>query len=455
MMLIQTLLAFLVALGTLVTIHEFGHYLAARWCGVKVLRFSIGMGKVIFSRQWGKDKTEWAISALPLGGYVKMLDIRESGSEQISEQDLPREFCRQPAWKRMVIVAAGPFANFLLAIILYAALFMHGISEPVAKIRVPSSTSIAYQVGLRQGDLIQTVDQQTVQSWSDLRWKLMQKGLDKADVELGVQRLSSEDGHALQQRVISLPLKQLTTKDLEGDFFSTLGFSLARPPAFLEEVAADGPAMKAGLLAQDQILEVDHIPLLDALSFTEIVNASAGKSLKLLVKRGQEAFDVDVTPVADVVNEKTIGRLKVKLSMAPDMQVVSAPFFDAIVKASHKTFDTSMMSLKMLGKMIVGDVSLKNITGPLTIADYAGQTSRTSAVSYLSFIALISISLGVMNLLPIPVLDGGHLLYYSLEVLTGKRVPERVGEIAQRIGVTLLMTLMAIAFFNDIVRLMS
>ena len=455
MMLIQTLLAFLVALGTLVTIHEFGHYLAARWCGVKVLRFSVGMGKVVFSRQWGKDKTEWAISALPLGGYVKMLDVRELGIEQISEQDLPREFCRQPAWKRMIIVAAGPVANFLLAIIIYAALFMHGISEPTAKIRVPSANSIAYEAGLRHGDLIHSVNNQLVQSWSDLRWQLMQKGLDKSDVELSVERFSPDTPQTQQYRVIKLPLKQLSAKDLEGDFFSTLGFSLARPPAFLEEVATDGPAMKAGLMARDQILEIDHIPVLDALAFTEKVNASAGKSLKLLVKRNQDIFDVSVTPMADSSAGKTIGRLKVKLSMAPEMQIVSASFFDAVAKAAHKTLDTSLMSLKMLGKMVVGDVSLKNITGPLTIADYAGQTSRTSAVSYFSFIALISISLGVMNLLPIPVLDGGHLLYYSLEVLTGKRVPERVGEIAQRIGVTLLITLMAIAFFNDIVRLMS
>ena len=459
MMLIQTILAFLVALGTLVTIHEFGHYLAAKLCGVKVLRFSVGMGRVVFSRKLGKDQTEWAISVLPLGGYVKMLDIREQGAEQISVEDLPREFCRQPVWKRIIIVAAGPIANFLLAILLYAGLFLHGVPEPIAKIRVPSETSVAYQAGLRHGDRILSINGKTVQSFGDVQWELMQSTLAKNTTELIVERTVNPNlvfGSATKvQRVVDLPLQQLTSKDLEGDFLTKLGFSLARPSAVLGDIIDGGRAQLAGLLKGDRVLAVNGTLVLDGLGFTETVNASPGVPLKLHILRNGTELDIMATPELEVVDGHKVGRLKIQMMLAPEMIIVQADALDSFIKAGQKTWDTSLMSFKMLGKMLVGEVSLKNVTGPLTIADYAGKTSRSGLISYLSFMALISISLGVMNLLPIPVLDGGHLLYYSLEVLTGKPVSERFGEIAQRVGLALLMAIMAVAFFNDIVRLMS
>ncbi|MFZ6861035.1 RIP metalloprotease RseP [Undibacterium sp. Ji67W] len=455
MKLIQTILAFLVALGTLVTIHEFGHYLAARLCGVKVLRFSVGMGKVIFSRRLGKDQTEWAISMLPLGGYVKMLDIREQSETPIPKEDLPREFCRQSVWKRIIIVAAGPFANFLLAIMLYAALFIHGIPEPIAKIRVPSTNSIAYEAGLRHGDQILSINGLAVQSWSEAQWELIQRALAKGTAELIVERRASEAPNGKVDRVVDLPLQQLSGKDLEGDFLSKLGFSLSRPPAVLGEILPGGPAQLAGLQQGDRVLAINDVSVLDGLAFTEMVSASPGIPLKLHILRSRAEFDIVATPVPEVFGGSKVGRLKVQMMLAPEMTVVKTGVVASVVKAAQKTWDTSLMSFKMLGKMLVGEVSLKNVTGPLTIADYAGQTSRTGVISYLSFMALISISLGVMNLLPIPVLDGGHLLYYSLEVLTGKPVSERFGEIAQRAGLALLMAMMAVAFFNDIVRLMS
>ncbi|MFZ6657816.1 RIP metalloprotease RseP [Undibacterium sp. TJN19] len=454
---LQNALAFLVTLSILVTIHELGHYLVARWCGVKVLRFSLGMGKIVYSRRFGKDQTEWAISMLPLGGYVKMLDVRELGADQIAAEDMPREFCRQSVWKRIAIVAAGPIANFLLAIVLYAALFLHGVPEPVAKIRLASAASIAYQAGLRHGDLITAVNNEKVQSWSEVRWKLIQAGMSDANPLVDVERANPDRSGSISRLSVELPLKRLSDKELESDFFNALGFNLAgSPEVVFEDLQADSPALKAGLQAGDRILEINHRPLLDIIDFRQVVNANANKPLKLLVQRKQNEFEVDVTPVSQDLNGHTVGLLKVKLKpMTSEMTLVQASALGAFSKAVEKTWDTSYFSLKMLGKMLVGKISWKNITGPLTIADYAGQTSRSSPISYISFIALISISLGVMNLLPIPVLDGGHLLYYSLEVLTGKPLQERFIEMAQRAGVFLLLTMMAIAFFNDIVRLMS
>ncbi|GGC91381.1 RIP metalloprotease RseP [Undibacterium terreum] len=454
MMLLQTIIAFLVALGTLVVFHELGHYTVARLCGVKVLRFSVGMGKVIYSRKFGADQTEWAISILPLGGYVKMLDAREQDLTHLPEKELAREFCRQSVWKRIAIVAAGPIANFLLAIALFSGLYLHGVPETVSRIQVNQTQTAAYEAGLRSGDLVTAVNQQPVLGWSDLRWKLMELALEKATAEVSVKRANSDRAGAFDEMTLVLPLAQLSSKDLEGDFLSKLGVSVALPRPTLVDVLPDGAGMRAGLKAGDVILAIDGKNLANAQEFTEAVRAAPGRTLGLEVRRGSEALDIDAVPEAYDLNGTKAGRLQVQMA-GPEMTVVQTPLLPSLNRGIQKTWDTSIMTFKMLGKMLTGEVSWKNITGPITIADYAGQTSRSGAISYISFIALISISLGVMNLLPIPVLDGGHLLYYSLEVLTGKPISERFGEIAQRAGVALLMTLMALAFFNDIVRLVS
>ena len=455
MNLLQTLLAFFVVIGVLIIIHELGHYWVARLCGVKVLRFSVGMGKVIYSRRFGPDQTEWALSLLPFGGYVKMLDAREQDVAEIAPADLPREFTRQSVWARMAIVAAGPIANFLLAIALFAGLFMYGIPEPVPRLRSVAVQTPAYQAGLRGGELITAVNGEPVQIWSDLRWQLLQAAIDKTPVRLDVRRSDPlrSDGQLLD--TVKLPLDGLSTKDLETDFLQKLGLDLARPRPVLGKVGADGPAMRAGLREGDLVTAIDGVTLTDGMQLLELVRASAGRALRLDVQREGQTLTMTVTPVATTVAGKTVGRIQVEVPLQPEMTVASAAPMAAIAKGATKTWDTSVLTLKMIGKMIVGEVSLKNITGPITIADYAGQTARIGMVSYLSFIALISISLGVMNLLPIPVLDGGLLLYYSLEVLTGKPVPARFGELAQRAGVGILMTLMAVAVFNDIVRLVS
>lgn len=456
---LSTVLAFAVCLGSLIVIHELGHYLVARWCGVKVLRFSVGMGKVVWSRRFGRDQTEWAVSALPLGGYVKMLDAREADLASIPKEDLAREFTRQSVWKRIAIVAAGPLANFLVAIVLFAGLYMHGVEEPTSKISVAATEqpTAASTAGLRTGDTITAVNDEPVAAWSELRWNLMQAAIDKKEARLTVERPGFGRVHPV------LPATTLAALDLEGDIVGHLGIGLARPAPVVQQVIAGGAAAQAGLQPGDLLKTVDGVAVADGIAFIEIVRAAPGKTMQVGIVRAGVPLTVAVTPQAEPAKggganagkeAVTVGKISAYIALQPDMITVPSGPFDAVGKAVERVWDTCTMTLKMIGKMITGEASLKNVTGPITIADYAGQTARMGVVSYLSFIAFISISLGVMNLLPIPVLDGGHLLYYSLEVLTGRPVPERVGEIAQRLGIGLLMTLMVLAVFNDISRLL-
>ena len=449
---LQTVLAFAVVLGLLIIVHELGHYWVARWCGVKVLRFSVGMGKVIWSRRVGPDQTEWALSAVPLGGYVKMLDVREEDAGEIAAADLPREFTRQPVFKRIAIVAAGPLSNFLLAILIFAGLYSYGIPEPVARLGV-AAESIAAHAGLRSGDLVVAANGEPIRAWPDLRWTLLQSAMHGEVVSLDILR-SLDDG--IEQKIsLSLPMAVIDTADIDAQLVKHLGLDLARPKPQLGQILPGGAAARAGLKEGDVIVHINDQPVADGLALIERLQASAGQSLQMTIMRDGQTLTLPVVPDAEQLNGKTVGRIKAQVDMRIAMTTSSVAPMAALTKAVRKTWDTSSMTLTMLGKMITGEASLKNITGPITIADYAGQTARIGAISFLSFIAFISISLGVMNLLPIPVLDGGHLLYYSLELLTGRPVPERVAEIAQRAGLGILLLLMAVAMFNDIVRLVQ
>jgi regulator of sigma E protease len=443
---LHTVAAFLLALGPLVIFHELGHYLVARLCGVKVLRFSVGIGRVVWSRRFGPDQTEWAVSALPLGGYVKMLDNRDPATAAHDPAEAQREFTSQNVWKRIAIVAAGPLANFLLAIALFAGLYMHGVAEPSARLRFMPEASAAYQAGLRGGERILAVNDTPVASWSELRAALIEPVLDKTEVRLDVAQPNGARFTAV------LPESTIEKLDVETDFMTELGLVLGRPPARIGKVIEGGPAARAGLATDDVVLTVDGRDVRDDLEVREAIRAAGTRPLILGVQRGRDMVGVTVTPERDPATGQ--GRIRAELGGMPEMVTVSAGPFGAVAKAIGTTWDTALMQVKMIGKMVVGELSLKNVTGPITIADYAGQTARSGAVVFLSFIALISISLGVMNLLPIPVLDGGHLLYYSLEVLTGRPLPARVGEFAQRAGLGLLLMLMALAVFNDVVRLL-
>tara|TARA_R110001599_G_scaffold159052_1_gene346096 strand:+ start:125079 stop:126437 length:1359 start_codon:yes stop_codon:yes gene_type:complete len=449
---IQTILAFALVLGVLIIVHELGHYLVARWCGVKVLRFSVGMGKVVYSRRFGPDQTEWAVSILPLGGYVKMLDARDGDLDGISAADLNREFTRQTVWRRIAIVAAGPLANFLLAIAVFAGLYSYGMPEPAPVLRAPAENTIAYQAGLRAGDKITAINGDAVQVWGDVRWLMLQSVVDKKPALLQVVGANDQ---ADQLHDVTIPLDSISPNDLEQNFLEPLGIDLARPPAVLGPVVADGPAMRAGLQQGDQILAIDGVPVTDGLNFVERVRAAPQRDLHLTLLRQGRELSVNVIPEEVIKNDQTFGRINVEMALAPAMVTIAHSPLLALSKGVKRTWDTSVLTVKMVGKMVVGEVSWRNVTGPITIADYAGKTARIGLISYLSFIAFVSISLGVMNLLPIPVLDGGLLLYYAVEVLTGRPVSERFGAIAQRAGVGILMTLMLVAVFNDINRLIS
>jgi regulator of sigma E protease len=282
-----------------------------------------------------------------------------------------------------------------------------------------------------------------------LRWKLVQLAVEKQPAVLS---FTAKGGAATGTASVSL--NGLSLKDMEGDFLDKLGLDIVRPKPVLKGILADGPAQKAGLRDGDEILDINGKPVVDGLALIETIQASPNKLLQMHIRRGSEDLNIAITPMADTVEGKTIGRIKVKPEplLAPELITVSNSLPTAVAKGLRRTWETSTLTLKMLGKMLVGEISWRNISGPIAIADYAGQTARMGFISFVSFIAAVSISLGVMNLLPIPVLDGGHLLYYSLEVLTGRPLPERVSELAQRAGLGLLMTLMVLALFNDVAR---
>jgi len=441
----QKLFAFLLAIGPLILFHELGHYAVARLCGVKVLRFSIGMGKIVWSRRFGADQTEWAISALPLGGYVKFLDNRDPATAATTEADAAREFTGQNVWRRIAIVAAGPVANFILAIAMFTGLYMHGMPDAATKLRYMPETSAAWQAGLREGQRITAVNGVAVSAWSDLRFEVLKAALDKTDIRFDVLEAGGGRFSA------TIPAKVSATLNVESDMLGILGLAAQRSPAVIGEVK-EGAGKRAGLKAGDQVTAIDGKAVHDNIDLIKAIRAAPGRPLNMTLVRGGQPLALVLTPELDPASKNAM--IQAEVISTPEMVSVPAGLASALPRAAGTVWEQGVMQLKMIGKIITGALSWKNVTGVLTIADYAGQTASAGAIVFLSFIAMISISLGVMNLLPIPVLDGGHLLYYSLEVLTGRPLPERILDYAQRAGVIMLVMLMTLALFNDVVRLL-
>jgi regulator of sigma E protease len=445
--------AFALALGLLIVVHEAGHFALARWCGVKVLRFSVGFGKPLLSCRFGRDQTELALAAFPLGGYVKMLDEREGEVEAV---ELPRAFNRQPVWKRFVIVLAGPVANFLLAIFMYWVLFVHGVEEPRPVLGKPAAQSMAEQAGFKEGELVRSINGQAIASWQELRWELLQQAIAKSGVTLEVINKQQEIDFR------KLDLSSLDTSDLEGDILQKMGFRFYRPqlPPVIGKITPGGVADLAGLREGDRILAIDGASIASWTQVVAIIRGAPGRPLRLDADRQGKTISLSVTPAEVDDRGQRIGRIGIgvlegEFDRAALTTIVRYGPFESLGKAIGQTWDTSLFSLTMLGRMVVGEVSWKNLSGPVTIADYAGQSAKLGLAYYIKFLALISISLGVLNLLPIPLLDGGHLMYYIVEIIKGGPVSERVMEIGQQIGLALLAMLMAFAFYNDINRLVS
>jgi regulator of sigma E protease len=451
-----TLLAFVVAIALLVVFHELGHYWVARRCGVKVVRFSVGFGKVIYSKRFAGNDTEWVISAVPLGGYVKMVDERE---EAVASEDLPYAFNRKPVLQRMAIVVAGPLANFLLAIVLYWGMFIYGVPglKPMLG-DVPQGTPAAI-AQMHPGETILRINGETIPSWQELHWRLLDLSLKQDEVRIESQ---AADGASLMH---VLDMSSVGAKDLDGEFLNKLGLHPYQPIVLpiIGSVTESGVARLAGIQVGDRILRVDGVEMHRWMEVVEVIRAHPGQSIRFDIlrkdgQRGDTMLTLSVVPQSVTEAGKPLGKIgagpKVDEAEWKKMfTVVSYGPLDAMQQSLRKTWDTSAISLKMLGKMVMGEVSMKNLSGPITIADYAGQSAKTGLLAYLSFLALISISLGVLNLLPIPLLDGGHLLYYVAELIKGSPVSDQIWEIGQKLGIALLGTLMVFAVYNDISRL--
>ncbi len=451
---LSTLFAFLGALLLLILVHEWGHYWVARRVGVKVLRFSIGFGKPLWLTRRGADQTEWVVGMLPLGGYVRMLDEREG---DVAPEDLPRAFNRQSLGKRSAIVAAGPLANFILALLLYWGLYLVGVPGLKPYVGTPAVGTLAAQAGFQAGERILSVGQEPVATWNEVQLLLVDKALERERVVLETQ---DDQGH-VALHTIDFSNLQLADRDAEVlDRIGLKPWDFPIPPK-VGRVIADGAAARAGIQPGDRIETVAGSPLQSWQAFVTEVRQHPDQALELTLSRQGQQVHLQLTPRGE---RDGAGILVGKIGVAPQVDheltkqfwtTVQEPPVGALVHAVRKTWDMTRLTFKTFAAMLVGEASLKNIGGPIQIADYAGQTARLGAIPYLTFIALISISLGAINLLPVPLLDGGHLMYYAVELIKGSPVSDRMLALAQRVGLLLLTALMGFALYNDIQRLLT
>jgi len=444
----MTMIAFLGALTLLVFVHELGHFLAARFVGIQVLRFSIGFGPVLYSRRFGRDQTEWALSAIPLGGYVKMLGETTGQELELSETQRERSFERAPLRSRVLVIVAGPIANLFLAALLYAALSWNGLSEPIAKIAAPTANSIAAKSGLVAGDQIASVNDQRTESWNALRLQLFDAALGKEPIFLEILRNGTP-------AAVVLDTSQLVTDVLEKDPMGALGFELSGLHVEVSAVVPGSAAERAGLQAGDIVRTVDGDTVRRAAILIDHVRARPGYPTRLGIERAGAVMDISVVPdsVTDSATKVVSGRIGASLATRATTVVVHQGFIGGLHAGVMRTVEMTHFSLKMFGRMLAGQLSLRQLSGPVTIADQAGRTAQIGWTAYLAFLALISVSLGTLNLLPLPMLDGGHLVYCAIEAVRGRPLSAQSLNLAQRAGFALIVAMSAVALFNDLVRL--
>lgn len=448
-----TLLAFLVALGVLIAVHEWGHFATARWCGVKVLRFSIGFGKVVWSWTSPRTGVEYSLGLLPLGGYVRMLDEREAPVPQEQRQ---YAFNNQKLWKRTAVVAAGPLANLLLAVLLYAAVQWAGTTQARAVLSEPPPQSLAQTAGLRGGDEVLFVayapDSPTtpVLSFEGLHWWVLRAVADGRDLTLSVRRGAAT-------HVLNLETSQLPPGELGAEMMARVGTTSPFSEAKIGPLVVGDVAHGAGLMEGDRVLSLDGRAVTDAATLRQWIRdagaLSSVPSQRWRVEREGSVIEIAVTPRREALGDTFVGRIGAVVGGAVQTVQVRHDPLTALRLGAVRTWEVSVLTLKTLGRMVLGQASWKNISGPVSIADYAGRSAQAGAQAFVVFLALMSVSLGVMNLLPLPVLDGGHLMYYLWEWVSGREPSQAALEWLQKAGVAVLVALMAVALWNDISRL--
>lgn len=452
---VTSVLAFIVTIGVMVTVHEFGHYWVARRCGVRVLRFSVGFGRALWRRTFGRDRTEWVIAAIPLGGYVKMLDEHEVDVEPAERH---RAFNRQPLWARTAIVAAGPAVNILLAVVAYATMFMLGIQGVTPIVGGAEPDSPAAIAGFERGDRIVDVAGARTPTWSEVRLALLDQGLGGADsIPVTVER---PGGRTVERR---LDASSVSLEEEAVDPVAELGLEQWMPemPARITGVIEGSAAAAAGLEAGDLVLRAGATAIRDWRHWVEFVRARPGETFEVVVRRDGAERTLTLTPAAERIGGERIGRIGAhgpRLSEADRERMFTTVRYgplEALGQGAVKTWDITRLTVRVLVGLVTGQAALSNISGPVSIAQFAGQSAQIGLATFLGFIALVSVSIGILNLLPIPVLDGGHLLYYAIEAVKGSPLSERSQVLGQQIGIAMIAGLMALALYNDILRLVQ
>ncbi|WP_455210391.1 sigma E protease regulator RseP [Kaarinaea lacus] len=445
--------ALIITLGLLIAFHEYGHFWVARRMGVKVLRFSIGFGKPLWSKTAGRDQTEYVVAAIPLGGYVKMLDEREG---DVPPEEVHRAFNRQPVKKRIAIVVAGPLFNFIFAIMAYFAMYLIGIPGVKPMVGEVTQASPAAQAGIAKGDEIIQVGGQDTPTWNTVRMALLEQSLDSDRIVLQIKDNSGRIHDA------PLDLYGISMEEKQQNLLSRLGMQPFRPayPAVIGQLTENGAAQRDGLRTGDRILSVNGQEVSLWEDWVDVIRDNPEQSLKVQLERDGVVEVITLTPKREQTEGGEIGRIGAAPQVSEELinqyrAIVSYGPIKALWTAVTETWRMSILTLRMLGKMIVGEVSLENLSGPITIATYAGYTASIGLTTFLSFLAIVSISLGVLNLLPIPILDGGHLLLYVIEGIKGKALSEDIQARMQHIGMVILAMLMMLAFYNDIMRLIG
>jgi regulator of sigma E protease len=448
---LHTLFYFIIAIGILVSFHEFGHFWVARKVGVKVIRFSVGFGKVLWSYQRNPEATEYVLSAIPLGGYVKMVDEREG---EVASEDLPYAFNRQPLWARTAIVAAGPAFNLILAVILFWCVLVVGETGIKPIIGVVAQGTLAANAGFVEGDEIVSVNDKLTPTWTEAMGVIIASALNgDQEVNVTVKNLDN------QQNERSLSFSETTIQSPEV-LYQQLGFKPWSPKLkpIIGNVLPESAALNAGLLKGDVLISADGVLLQDWMQWVEMVKSHPAVLINVVIERDGVQLPLSITPKSVQVEQKTEGKIGAAVLVPEDLlKSVTVEYalspIDAIPIAFETTGYYSSATLKMMGRMLLGKASVENLSGPISIAQYAGQSATMGLVAFIKFMALVSVSLGVLNLLPVPVLDGGHLLFFALEAIKGRPLSDKIQNFFQQVGMTLLMSLMALAMFLDVQRL--